>query len=158
MAGYVRTLIKSQPLVPFFCHCVSSTLGYDTARLSTVCIPPSSFPSLFIYCFRPSPSCLSFYDFSRNVRRTLPVWHKVFLSVVTHRARAETFHYYPRFFHTNVSDREIPGFARVLPLSSVSRKDLSLSHVRLFCHSSISRRFLPRRSLCQLICCNYHSE
>lgn len=44
MAGYVRTLIKSQPLVPFFCHCVSSTLGCDTARLSTVCIPRRLFP------------------------------------------------------------------------------------------------------------------
>lgn len=44
MAGYVRILIKSQPLVLFFCHCVSSTLGCDMARLSTVCIPRRLFP------------------------------------------------------------------------------------------------------------------
>jgi len=60
----------------FFCHCAFSTL----TRLSSMFLSP------FIYCFRPSPSCFSVYDFSLIVRRTLSVWHKVFLSMVMHHA------------------------------------------------------------------------
>lgn len=74
----VEVLIKSRSLVLF----LSLYIFYaDAARIRDVSTPP--FPSPFIYCFRPSPSCLSLYDFSRSVR---PIWHKIFLSAVTHRA------------------------------------------------------------------------
>lgn len=88
-----KTLIKSGPLVLFF---LSLCIFYaDAAELCDV----SSFPSPFIYCFRPSPSCFSVYDFSLTVRRTLCLFGiKYFFRLRI--ALSKTAHYYLRFLYS----------------------------------------------------------
>lgn len=163
MAGYVRTLIKSQPLVPFFCHCVSSTLDCDTARLSTVRIPRRLFPRC---SFTASGRHLraSRFTTSRETFGALCPSGIKYSFRWLHIARGQKHIplLFAFFFHTNVSDREIPGSARVsAPVIGFCRVTFVRKKGSLVCSSFPSFLVVSCRSwrsLCQLICCNYRSK